>query len=174
MIIFGKVFFMIKELQLLNDLILKELNLKLSEINPDLECEEYSGFNFKINQTNFKFRKSKLTPKKVGQFVTFWKRDSDGKTVPFDVNDDFDFYIISIEESENSGFFMFPKIILEKENLISSEEKTGKRGFRVYADWHSPNNKQAEKTKVWQTKYFINYYDSDDSILNQFRKIIKF
>ena len=54
MIIFGKVFFMIKELQLLNDLILKELNLKLSEINPDLECEEYSGFNFKINQTNFK------------------------------------------------------------------------------------------------------------------------
>ena len=86
MIIFGKVFFMIKELQLLNDLILKELNLKLSEINPDLECEEYSGFNFKINQTNFKFRKSKLTPKKVGQFVTFWKRDSDGKTVPFDIN----------------------------------------------------------------------------------------
>lgn len=174
MIIFGKVFFMIKELQLLNDLILKELNLKLSEINPDLECEEYSGFNFKINQTNFKFRKSKLTPKKVGQFVTFWKRDSDGKTVPFDINDDFAFYIIAIEESENSGFFMFPKIILEKENLISSEEKTGKRGFRIYADWHFPNNKQAEKTKLWQTKYFINYSDSEYFILNQFRKIIKF
>ncbi len=32
MIIFGKVFFMIKELQQLNDLILKELNLKLSEL----------------------------------------------------------------------------------------------------------------------------------------------
>lgn len=32
MIIFGKVFFMVKELQQLNDLILKELNLKLSEL----------------------------------------------------------------------------------------------------------------------------------------------
>ncbi|MPT32296.1 MAG: hypothetical protein E2600_11665 [Chryseobacterium sp.] len=161
------------ELQHLNDLILKELNLQLSEITPDLECEEYSGFNFKINQTNYKFRKSKLTPKKVGQFVTFWKRDLYGKTVPFDVNDDFAFYIISIEESENSGFFVFPKVILEKENLISSEQKTGKRGFRIYADWHFPNNKQAEKTKLWQTEYFINYSDSDELISNQFRKITK-
>ncbi|SDG06391.1 MepB family protein [Epilithonimonas hungarica] len=161
------------ELQHLNDLILKELNLQLSEITPDLECEEYSGFNFKINQTNYKFRKSKLTPKKVGQFVTFWKRDLYGKTVPFDVNDDFAFYIISIEESENSGFFLFPKVILEKENLISSEQKTGKRGFRIYADWHFPNNKQAEKTKLWQTEYFINYSDSDELISNQFRKITK-
>ncbi len=67
-----------------------------------------------------------MTPKKIGQFVTFWKRDLDGKTVPFDVNDDFDFYIIAIEENENSGFFVFPKVILEKENLISSEKKLGK------------------------------------------------
>jgi len=164
---------MIKELQHLNDLILKGLNLQLSEITPDLECEEYSGFNFKINQTTFKFRKSKLTPKKVGQFVTFWKRDLHGKTVPFDVDEDFAFYIISIEESENSGFFVFPKVILEKENLISGEQKTGKRGFRIYADWHFPNSKQAEKTKLWQTEYFINYSDSDELIFNQFRKITK-
>jgi len=161
------------EIQHLNDLILKELNLQLSEITPDLECEEYSGFNFKINQTKFKFRKSKLTPKKIGQFVTFWKRDLDGKTVPFDVNDDFAFYIISIEESKKSGFFVFPKVILEKENLISGEQKTGKRGFRIYADWHFPNSKQAEKTKLWQTEYFINYSDSDELIFNQFRKITK-
>jgi len=165
---------MTKELQHLNDLILKELNLQLSEITPDLECEEYSGFNFKINQSKFKFRKSKLTPKKIGQFVTFWKRDLDGKTVPFDVDDDFAFYIISIEESKKSGFFVFPKVILEKENLISGEQKTGKRGFRIYADWHFPNSKQAEKTKLWQTEYFINYSDSDELIFNQFRKITKF
>ena len=164
---------MIKELQDLNTLVLRNLKSKISEITPDLECEEYFGFNFKINETQIKFRKSKLTPKKIGQFVTFWKRDSDGKTVPFDINDDFDFYIISIEEDENSGFFIFPKAVLEKENLISSENKTGKRGFRVYADWHFPNSKQAEKTKLWQTQYFIDYSDSDDSIINQFKEIIK-
>ncbi|GGG49203.1 MepB family protein [Epilithonimonas arachidiradicis] len=162
------------ELQQLNDLISKRLSLQLSEITQDLECEDYFGFNFKINQSQFKFRKSKLTPKKIGQFVTFWKRDLDGKTIPFDINDDFDFYIISIEENKNSGFFIFTKAVLEKENLISTEQKEGKRGFRVYADWHFPNNKQAEKTKDWQTKYFINFSDSDDSVLNQFRKITKF
>ena len=97
----------------------------------------------------------------------------DGKTVPFYINDDFDFYIISIEENENSGFFIFPKRVLEKENLISSENKTGKRGFRVYADWHFPNSKQAEKTKLWQTQYFIDYSDSEDSIINQFKEITK-
>jgi len=166
-------FFMIKELQQFNDLILKELNLQLLEITPDLECEEYSGFNFTINETRIKFRKSKLTPKKIGQFVTFWKRDSAGKTVPFDIYDDFDFYIISIEENDNSGFFIFPKTILEKQNLISSENKTGKRGFRVYADWHFPNSKQAEKTKLWQTEFFINFSDSEDSVINHFREITK-
>ena len=164
---------MIKEIETLNNLIFKPLKLNINKTIPDLECEDYFGFNFKINKTRIKFRKSKLTPKKIGQFVTFWKRDSEGKTVPFDTKDDFDFYIISIEENENSGFFIFPKSVLERENLISSKIKTGKRGFRIYANWHLPNNKQAEKTKLWQTKYFINYSDSDDSVLNRFRKIIK-
>ena len=164
---------MIKEIEVLNNLIFKPLKLNITEIIPDLECEDYFGFNFKINETRIKFRKSKLTPKKVGQFVTFWKRDSEGKTVPFDINDDFDFYIISIEENENSGVFIFPKWILEKENFISSELKVGKRGFRIYADWHFPNSKQAEKTKLWQTQFFINYKDSENNLLEKWRKIFK-
>jgi len=164
---------LIKELQDVSAFVLRHLKSKISEITPDLECEEYSGFNFTINETRIKFRKSKLTPKKIGQFVTFWKRDSAGKTVPFDIYDDSDFYIISIEENDNSGFFIFPKTILEKQNLISSENKTGKRGFRVYADWHFPNSKQAEKTKFWQTEYFINFSDSEDSVINHFREITK-
>ena len=164
---------MVKEITRLNNLIFKPLKLNITEIIPDLECEDYFGFNFKINEIHIKFRKSKLTPKKVGQFVTFWKRDSEGKTVPFDINDDFDFYIISIKESENSGFFIFPKAVLEKENLISSEFKVGKRGFRIYADWHFPNNKQAEKTKLWQTQFFINYKDSENNLLEKWRKIFK-
>lgn len=163
---------MIKEIETLNILIFNPLKLNISEIIPDLECEEYSGLNFKINETRIKFRKSKLTPKKIGQFVTFWKRDFDGNTIPFDINDDFDFYIIAIEENENSGFFIFPKSVVEKENLTSSEQKTGKRGFRVYANWHFPNNKQAEKTKLWQTEYFINYSEKESSILEKFEKIL--
>ena len=163
---------MIKEITRLNNLIFKPLKLNITEIIPDLECEDYFGFNFKINEIHIKFRKSKLTPKKIGQFVTFWKRDSEGKTVPFDINDDFDFYIISIEENENSGFFIFPKLVLEKKNLISSELKTGKRGFRIYADWHFPNSKQAEKTKLWQTQFFIDFSRKESSIIEKFETIL--
>ncbi len=165
---------MIKEIKKLNNLIFEPLNLQISNILPDLECEEYFGFNFKINHINIKFRKSKLTPKKIGQFVTFWKRDSNEKTIPFDINDDFDFYIISLEENNNSGFFIFPKTILEKENVISSEQTTGKRGFRIYADWHFPNSKQAEKTKLWQTQFFINYSGFENKISEKFKNIFNF
>ena len=162
---------MINEIKKINDSVFKYLDLYISDIIPDLECADYFGFNFKINQTYIKFRKSKLTPKKVGQFVTFWKRDFDGKTIPFDINDNFDFYIISIEENKNEGFFLFPKDILIKENLISSKQKTGKRGFRIYTDWHLPENKQAEHTKRWQTQFFINYSDSEKVILEKFENI---
>ncbi len=150
-------FFMIRELQNLNDLIFKMLDTQVSEITPDLECEEYFGHIFKIGEFNIKFRKSKLTPNKIGQFVTLWKRDCDGKTIPFEIDDNFQFYIIALEENDDEGFFIFPKSILEKNHILSNKGKGGKRGFRVYADWHFPNNKQAEKTKIWQTEYFTNY-----------------
>lgn len=162
---------MIEQIIKLNNSVFKPLKLEISELISDLECEEYFGFNFKINHTNIKFRKSKLTPKKIGQFVTFWKRDSEDKTIPFDVNDDFDFYIILIEENRHSGFFIFPKAILEKKNYISGKLKSGKRGFRIYADWHFPNSKQADKTKLWQTRYFINFSDIETVILGKFKKI---
>lgn len=163
---------MINKIKKLDDLVFKVLKYDLSEIIPDPESEEYFGFNFKVNDLKIKFRKSKLTPKKIGQFVTFWKRDNAGKTVPFDSADVFDFYMILIEENDNAGFFIFPKSILEKEELISDQFKTGKRGFRIYASWHFPNNKQAEKTKLWQTQYFINFSDTESSITSKFETIL--
>ncbi|WP_312825731.1 MepB family protein [Epilithonimonas sp.] len=163
-----------KEIEKVEKVLQKHFDLPFSEITQDSECEEYFGFNFKINQINFKFRKSKLTPKKMGQFVTLWKRNAEGKTIPFDINDNFDFYIIAVEENHHSGFFIFPKTVLEKENLISSKIKTGKRGFRIYTDWHFPNNKQAEKTKLWQSDFFINYTNYKYSLLDKIKKIIEF
>jgi hypothetical protein len=162
---------MIREISHLNHSVFRNLGLSISDIIPDLECDGYFGFNFKINNQKIKFRKSKLTPKKTGQFVTFWKRDSDGKTVPFDVRDDFDFYIIWIEENQNSGFFIFPKNILEKENLISGRLKSGKRGFRIYADWHKTENKQAGKTQLWQSEYFISGSEKETEMPGKFDKI---
>lgn len=165
---------MIKEIKFLFDQVLKPLNLRISDISTDLECEEYFGHNFKINELNIKFRKSKLTPKKVGQFVTLWKRNPEGKTIPFESEDDYLFYIIFVEENTNTGFFIFPKTILEEYQILTSNGKEGKRGFRIYTDWHFPENKQAEKTKQWQTQFFLNFSDSEKEILERFKKILEF
>lgn len=144
-----------EELKLIEDLIFKTNNQKIKALTKDLECEEYFGFNFQIDKLNIKFRKAKITPKKVGLFVTLWKRNIENKTEPFNENDNFDFYIITTKQQDNFGVFIFSKKILIEKQILSSQNKEGKRGFRVYPSWTKTENKQAEKTKNWQTKYFI-------------------
>ena len=152
--------------------ILKSLNLSLSNLEKDLECEEYFGYNLNINQSFIKFRKAKITPKKVGQFVTFWKRNTDKQTEPFSENDVFDYYIIATEEDSKLGFYIFPKAILIEKNILTSTKKEGKRGFRVYPNWVKPENKQAEKTQNWQQNYFVEIINNQ-SDLKQVNKLIK-
>ncbi|GGE97848.1 hypothetical protein SAMN05443634_106173 [Chishuiella changwenlii] len=164
---------MINELQLLEKIIFKPIDLQITDVVKDKECEEYLGFNFKVNEWNIKFRKSKITPKKVGQFVTFWKRNEEKQTEPFHLNDEFDFYIIASFDENNSGFFIFPKDILAKKQLISINEKEGKRGYRVYPNWVKTENKQAQKTQAWQVNYFVNLHHTDSDIINKINSILK-
>ncbi|MFP3591034.1 MepB family protein [Chryseobacterium sp. SIMBA_038] len=163
---------MIKELNRIEDSVFKILQLNLSNIETDLECEEYFGHNFSLNNFKIKFRKAKITPTKNGQFVTLWRRNSEGKTEPFNASDDFDFYIIATENDPQYGFFIFPKKVLAEKYILTDNQKEGKRGFRVYPNWDEPESKQAEKTKNWQTKYFIDISDNNDIDLNKFKNII--
>ncbi|VDH17459.1 MepB protein [Algoriella xinjiangensis] len=142
-------------LNIFEEIILKPLHLKINSLEKDVECDDYFGYNLHVNQTNIKFRKAKITPKKVGQFVTLWQRNNENQTEPFSVNNQFKLYIIAVEDADKRGFFIFSKEILAEKNILSTEKKEGKRGFRVYPDWVIPTNKQAEKTKNWQTDYFI-------------------
>lgn len=144
-----------KDIQVLNDYLADVLDASIENIQQDLECEAYFGFNFKLKNWNVKFRKAKITPKKIGQFVTLWRRNSQGETEAFNVNDDFQFYIIMTEDTHQLGFFIFPNSVLEKQNILSNAVKDGKRGFRVYSVWDSPDNKQALKTQSWQQQFFI-------------------
>ena len=61
---------MIKELNKIESLFIKNYGQKITNLTIENACDEYFGFNFQIEKLNFKFRKSKITPKKVGQFVT--------------------------------------------------------------------------------------------------------
>lgn len=126
-----------------------------------------------MNQLNLKFRKAKITPKKVGQFVTLWRRNANKQTEPFNETDNFDFYIITVDEEGKFGFFIFPKSVLIERQILTTSQKEGKRGFRVYPDWTKTENKQAEETQIWQTKYFINLATNKQKNIEKLREIIK-
>lgn len=159
-------------IQKLEDFVLKSMNLSISKLEKDLECDECVGYNFNVNEFSIKFRKAKITPKKVGQFVTLWKRNAAKHTESFNENDVFDYYIIAAEDDSKLGFYIFPKSILIEKNILTSIKKEGKRGFRVYPNWVKPENKQAEKTQNWQQDYFVEI-DNQQIDLNKVKSLFK-
>lgn len=151
--------------------VFERLNLNLSDINADPECEAYSGSNFRLNERTIKFRKAKVTPKKSGLFVTLWKRNANGQTEPFSITEPVDFYIIAAEKGQNTGFFLFPKAVLAEKGILTRNGKEGKRGFRVYPEWETTGNKQAEKTQNWQNTFFIDLSSNEEAGMEKFRKL---
>lgn len=134
--------------------IYNKLTLNIYELKNEHEGTEYDACQFELNGMKIISRSSKITPKKVGQFVTFWKRNKNGETEPYSENDSFDFYVINAKSGDHFGQFVFPKSELINKGFVTSEKKDGKRGFRVYPIWDKTLNKQAEKTQKWQLNYF--------------------
>lgn len=128
--------------------------LQLSKFVSETEGKEYEACRFELNGLRIICRNAKITPKKVGQFVTFWKRNKDGITEPLNISDRFDFYVINVRKGQMHGQFVLPKSVLIEKGIVSTSKKGGKRGFRVYPPWDSLTNKQAERTQKWQLDYF--------------------
>lgn len=141
----------------LKNILYKPCNLSISNIHEELESKEYNACSFIINNKKAQFRVAKITPTKIGQFVTFWKRSNNGPIAPFDVNDSVDLFIITTQTESQQGQFVFPKEVLYKHGFISKNNIGGKRAMRIYPSWDKPENKQAIKTQEWQLKYFFNF-----------------
>lgn len=131
-----------------------KLSLHISKMENELEGIAYDACQFELNGMKIISRSAKITPKKAGQFVTFWKRNQNGETAPYSHNDPFDVYVINVKYGDRYGQFVFPKSELVNKGFITSGKKDGKRGFRVYPIWDKTLNKQAEKTQKWQLNYF--------------------
>ena len=128
--------------------------LEISDFKFEAESKEYDACRFTLSGRSIIGRNAKITPKKVGQFVTFWKRNGKGSIAPFDAADSIDFYVVNVRTKDNFGQFVFPKSILIKKGIISTEKREGKRAFRVYPAWDIAKNKQAKRTQKWQLDYF--------------------
>ncbi len=129
-------------------------SLEILDFKDEIESKEYAACQFKINGLKVLSRNAKITPKKVGQFVTFWKRNGSGTIEPFNESDDIDFFTVNVRTEEEFGQFVFPKSVLIKKGIISTEKKEGKRAIRVYPNWDIVKSKQAERTQKWQLNYF--------------------
>ncbi len=150
---------------LLTEEIYKSSGLILENLRNEDESADYGASDFSINDRSIKFRVAKITPTKVGQFVTFWKRIGKGPIMPYDIDDAFDFLIVSVRTEKDFGQFVFSKEILSEKGIISSNRKEGKRALRVYPPWDKADNSQAKKTQAWQLQYFINFQSFDPTQL---------
>ena len=144
-------------------------SLKISDFTIEPESKEYNAYQFKLNGLNIRSRNAKITPKKVGQFVTFWKRNANGTIEPFNEHDQVDFFTVNVQTENKFGQFVFPKSVLIERAIISTQNKDGKRGFRVYPKWDIAKNKQAERTQKWQLNYFYQIDSTTD--LNEVTKL---
>jgi hypothetical protein len=160
-------------LLLAKELLYDRCGFKLTDLKLHKESVEYEACTFRLNDLSVIHRASKTTPTKIGQFVTVWKRSINGETAPLDMEDDFDFVIITASNGENQGQFIFPKSVLLDQRVISAKGKSGKRGIRVYPPWDKPASKQAEKTQHWQTIYFLNIESGKEFNLAEIQRLFK-
>ncbi len=129
--------------------------LAIGNLARETESKEYGAFVFEMNHRRIKFRVGKITPTKIGQFVTLWKRIGSGPILPYDITDPIDFFVVSVRTPEHFGQFVFPKTVLYEKGIVSKEGKGGKRAIRVYPPWDITDSRQAKNTQAWQILYFF-------------------
>jgi len=148
-----------------------KIELEISNFKIELESKEYNACRFELNGRHIISRNAKITPKKVGQFVTFWKRNGNGPIEPFSETDSIDFYVVTVCKKNEFGQFVFPRTVLMKKGIITTGKKEGKRAFRVYPNWDEAKNKQAKQTQKWQLNYFYEINNSTE--LNSVKELYK-
>ncbi|MGW7369713.1 MepB family protein [Streptomyces sp. NPDC054841] len=127
---------------------------------PEAESAEYGACEFTLDGFSVRFRVARTTPKKVGQFVTVWKRSPGGPIQPFDAEDPVDLFVISSREGRRFGQFVFPRDVLCERDIVSRNGSGGKRAFRVYPPWVTTTNRQARNTQTWQLNHFLHLSES--------------
>ncbi|MCD0473809.1 MepB family protein [Flavobacterium sp. EDS] len=144
-----------KDLLEAKELLYDTCNLECTQPIAEAESADYGAFTFNINKQAVIYRVAKITPTKVGQFVTLWKRSDKGPIAPFEITDAIDLFIVSTRNGSHFGQFIFPKSVLHQKGILSDDKKEGKRAIRVYPPWDSTTSKQAQKTQQWQLAYFV-------------------
>ena len=148
------------ELKMINNIIYKPNQFTIKSIHEERQNSDYAAGTFELATKRatktIRFRVAKITPNKIGQFVTFWEKDTNGINQSYEYNEAPDLLIITVfKDNDTFGQFLFPKDVLLNKNILRSETTKGKMGIRVYPSWDKPANKTAIKTQEWQLRYFF-------------------
>lgn len=93
-------------------LVYNPCGFKCSQLIMEAESTEYGAYTFELNGLSVRFRVAKITPTKIGQFVTLWKLIENGPIQPYDICDPVDLFIVSTRKGDHFGQFVFSKAVL--------------------------------------------------------------
>lgn len=97
-------------------------SFEMLEFTAESESREYGACQFVLSERIIVSRNAKITPKKAGQFVTFWKRKQNGPIEPFDVSDQIDFLVVNVRIENEFAQFVFPSRLDKTWNNIDRRE----------------------------------------------------
>ncbi|MGG2016442.1 MepB family protein [Bacillus sp. S10(2024)] len=154
----------------LDNIVYKPNNLIITNLKEEKQNLEYAGGIFQLNNKTIRFRVSKITPNKIGQFVSFWEKNENMQNQAFSYDSSPDLLVITCIDDNKLGQFIFPKEILLKERILKTPSQKGKMAMRIYPIWDNPVNTQARKSQMWQLQYFIDLSETNnlsiDKLLN--------
>lgn len=162
---------MTEVLKLATKLIYDPFQWQLTCFEQEKESQEYEACRFLLNELQVVCRTAKITPTKTGQFVTLWKRSTKGPIEPFETSDPVDLFIVNVSRDDLHGQFIFPKQIFTDKGVLAGNGKAGKRALRVYPPWDATSGKQAQKTQIWQSEYFLSLHSFSPADYKQVEKL---
>lgn len=97
----------------------------ITNLKEEKQNAEYAGCLFHLNNKTIRFRKSKVTPNKIGQFVSFWEKDENMRNRAFSYEAAPDLLVITcIADNKLGNLFFLKRFFLKKniENTKSNRE----------------------------------------------------
>ncbi|GAK08188.1 MepB family protein [Geomicrobium sp. JCM 19038] len=157
-----------------NKLVYEPNQFTVKAIQEEVHNKKYGAGTFHLMSKTVRFRVAHQTPTKIGQFVSLWEKDTDGKNRPYSYEASPDLIVITTFRNERQfGQFIFPKEVLFKRGILHSPSTKGKMAMRVYPCWDEPNNKQAISTQNWQLPYFIDMSNPSRLPLERLKKLYR-
>ncbi len=155
------------------ELVYQPIGMVISNVAKEVESEGYGAYTFEISRRKILFRVGKITEKKVGQFVTLWKRTQNGPITPFDLSDPIDLFIVTVRSETRFGQFVFPKALLYEKGILSTKGVGGKLAIRIYPPWDITESRLAKKTQSWQLLWFFEIYPGGPVDTSRIQKLFR-